>query len=208
MERSDLKQKALVFLSLILCFWPCWLFAQAPSDSTNHVLIKAGRLIDVRGGKILSSYGILIEGAKIKEVGPIETIAAKVKKNTITIDLSNCTVLPGLIDCHTHLTFQPENYMDDIFRKSPIDVAVIAHIYAKRTLEAGFTTVRDLGAAEYIDVALRKAIDSGKLPGPRMQVATLTVGSTGGIMISPAFHRTSNSRISPVLLMVLNKSEN
>ena len=67
-----------------------------------------------------------------------------------------------------------------IFRKSPIDWAVTAHVYAKRTLEAGFTTVRDLWAPEYIDVALRKAIDAGKIPGPRMQVATLAIGSTGG----------------------------
>jgi imidazolonepropionase-like amidohydrolase len=70
--------------------------------------------------------------------------------------------------------------MEDLFRKSPIDVAVTAHIYARRTLDAGFTTIRDVGAGEFIDVALRNAINAGTVAGPRMQVATLAVGSTGG----------------------------
>jgi len=89
-------------------------------------------------------------------------------------------VLPGLIDAHTHVTSQPANYLEDLFRKSPIDVAVTSHIYARRTLEAGFTTIRDVGAGEFIDRALRDAINRGDVPGPRMQVATLTVGATGG----------------------------
>lgn len=96
------------------------------------------------------------------------------------MDPSRRTPLPGLIDCHTHLTSQPGNYYDDLFRKSPIDVAVTAHVSARRTLEAGFTTVRDVGAGEFIDVALRNAINRGEVAGPRMQVATLTVGATGG----------------------------
>jgi imidazolonepropionase-like amidohydrolase len=180
MELNGFKQKKLARLGLLLFCWSSLLLAQTPRDSINQWFIKAGRLVDARAGKVLASYGILIEGEKIKEVGPMEVLAAKMPSDTPTIDLTNCTVLPGLIDCHTHLTWQPENYMDDTFRKSPIDFAVIAHVYAKRTLEAGFTTVRDLWAPEYIDVALRKAIDAGKIPGPRMQVATLAVGSTGG----------------------------
>ena len=117
MGRNDLKQTTLASLGLLLFFWPSLLLAQMPRDSINQVFIKAGRLVDVRAGKILGSYGILIEGTQIKEVGPIETVAAKVPHNTQVIDLTNCTVLPGLIDCHTHLTWQPENYMDDHIQK-------------------------------------------------------------------------------------------
>ena len=75
---------------------------------------------------------------------------------------------------------QPEDYYGDRFRKSPIDLAISAHVYARRTVEAGFTTIRNLGAAEYIDLALRRAIDSGKVVGPRMLCAAITLSATGG----------------------------
>ena len=146
------------------------------ADSTTRIAIRAGRLIDGRGGPPITNAVILIEGDRITAVGPGLTIPA----NARIIDLSRSTVLPGFIDCHTHVTSQPSDYYQDIFRRSPIDVAVTAHVYAKRTLEAGFTTIRDVGSREFIDVALRNAIDRGDVPGPRMQAATLAVGSTGG----------------------------
>ncbi len=152
----------------------------AQSTSKEVTLIKAGRLVDVKNGRVLTDQAILIEGDRIKEVGPSKDIAPHAPPGAKVIDLSNSTVLPGLIDCHTHVTSQPGNYYEDIFRRSPIDVAVTAHVYAKRTLEAGFTTIRDVGAGEFIDVALRNAINAGSVAGPRMQVATLTIGSTGG----------------------------
>jgi len=145
-------------------------------EPPKRIAVKAGRLIDTKTGAVTNNSIILIEGDKITAVGPNVTVPAEVE----VIDLKDKTVAPGLIDCHTHMTFQPGNYYDDIFRKSPIDVAVIAHVYARRTLEAGFTTVRDVGAGEFIDVALRNAINRGDVIGPRMQVATLTVGATGG----------------------------
>ncbi|HKE05110.1 MAG TPA: amidohydrolase family protein [Blastocatellia bacterium] len=145
-------------------------------EQPKRIAIKAGRLIDTKTGAIANNAFILIEGDKITAVGPDVTVPAGAE----VIDLKDKTVLPGLIDCHTHMTSQPGNYYEDIFRKSPIDVAVIAHVYARRTLEAGFTTVRDVGAGEFIDVALRNAINRGDVVGPRMQVATLTVGATGG----------------------------
>ena len=152
--------------------------AQTPSPSAapTRVAIRAGRLIDGQGGAPITDAVVLVENDRITAIGRGLAIPAGAR----VIDLGRATVLPGFIDAHTHVTSQPENYMEDLFRKSPIDVAVSAHIYARRTLLAGFTTIRDVGAGEFIDVALRNAINNGTVAGPRMQVATLTVGSTGG----------------------------
>jgi imidazolonepropionase-like amidohydrolase len=150
--------------------------AQQSPTASRHVAIRAGRLIDGRGGAPLRDAVILIEGDRIASVGQ----GLAIPKDAEVIDLTRSTVLPGLIDCHTHVTVQPADYYEDLFRRSPIDVAVTAHLYAKRTLDAGFTTIRDVGAGEFIDVALRNAINRGDVPGPRMQVATLAVGATGG----------------------------
>ncbi len=147
-----------------------------PAPAGGRVAVRAARLIDGRGGAPVAGVVVLVEKDRIAAVGANLPIPAGVP----VIDLGSATLLPGLIDCHTHITGQPGNYLDDLFRRSPIDQAVMAHVYARKTLEAGFTTVRDLGAGEFIDVALRKAIDAGVLPGPRIQPATLGVSATGG----------------------------
>ncbi|HEV3469465.1 MAG TPA: amidohydrolase family protein [Pyrinomonadaceae bacterium] len=142
----------------------------------KRVAVRAARMIDVRQGRVVENPVVLVEGDRITAAGPNLNVPAGVE----VIDLGGATLLPGLIDCHTHITGQPGNYYEDIFRRSPIDNAVVAHVYARRTLEAGFTTVRDLGSGEFIDVALRNAINAGTVAGPRIQAATLAVGATGG----------------------------
>jgi len=150
--------------------------ATALAQTKPVTLIKAGHLVDVVAGTVLDDQMILIEGDTIKAVAPgIQTPGP-----ATVVDLSHAWVLPGLIDCHTHITAESENYYDDTFRKSPIDRAIYAHVFARRTLEAGFTTCRDVGSAEFVDVALKKAIDAGKIPGPRLFVAAHALSATGG----------------------------
>ncbi|HMH56092.1 MAG TPA: amidohydrolase family protein, partial [Gemmatimonadales bacterium] len=151
--------------------------AQAADTSSHRLAIRAARLIDGRGGAPILNAVILVDSTRITAVGT----RLPIPSGTRVIDLGNATVLPGLIDCHTHITGgDPGDYYESLFRRSPIDYAVAAPTFARRTLEAGFTTVRDVGSGEFIDVALRRAIDSGLVVGPRMQVATLAIGSTGG----------------------------
>lgn len=154
--------------------------AEEPPKPPAIILIKAARLIDTAAGVVRENQAILIEGDKVKTIGAASEIEKSLPADTRVIDLGNATLLPGLIDCHTHITSQPQNYYEDIFRRSPIDYAVTAHVYARRTLEAGFTTVRDVGAGEYVDIALRKAIDAGTVAGPRILCSGLSLGSTGG----------------------------
>ena len=149
----------------------------ATSIGQNLKAIKAGKMIDVLNGTILTNQIILIDSNKIVDIGP----SLAIPSNAEVIDLSNATVLPGLMDCHTHLTWEPgDNYYEDIFRKTPIDYAVRAPIYLKRTLEAGFTMCRDVGSDQLIDISLRDAVNDGSIPGPRMLVATFAIGATGG----------------------------
>ena len=147
--------------AIALCFTVSQAAAQLP-DSTARVAIRAGKLIDGRGGPPITNAVILIQGDRITAVGSGLTIPANVR----VIDLTKSTVLPGFIDCHTHVTSQPSDYYEDIFRKTPIDVAVMAHVYAKRTLDAGFTTIRDVGSSEFIDVALHDCDQDRTLAAP------------------------------------------
>ncbi len=175
-----MKYSAL-FASFLLTFSVHAAESQNPSPTPPQlVVVKAARWVDPAAGTVRENQAILIEGDKVKQSGPVAEITKNLAPAVRVIDLGNATVVPGLIDCHTHVTGQPENYYEDIFRKSPIDVATTSHVFARRTLLAGFTTVRNVGAQEFTDIALRRAIDTGKIPGPRMLCSAVALGSTGG----------------------------
>lgn len=156
--------------------------AQASGAAPRRVVLRAAHVIEPRTGKRIDNAVIVVDGDRITSVtaGGAASSGVAPAGTATTIDLGDVTVLPGLIDVHTHLTSESHDYYTDLFRHSPIDDAVRAHVYAKRTLEAGFTTVRDVGAAELIDVALRNAINEGVVEGPHMLVATMPLSATGG----------------------------
>ena len=164
--------------------------AQPPA--ADVVLIKAGRLIDVKAGRVLTGQAILIEGDHIKEVGPAQELASRAGSGVRVIDLSDKTVLPGLIDCHTHLTMDPNLTGYESLGVSIPREALRGAKNARLTLQAGFTTVRNVGANGYSDIALRDAINAGDVPGPRMLASGPAMGSTGGHMdenlLAPEYH--------------------
>ena len=170
--------RRLLFAVALLALVPASLRpSQVPPQAAVRTAIRAARLIDGNGGVPVRDAVVIIEGERIVAAGPNLPIPA----GATVIDLGGATLLPGLIDCHTHMTGgDPRDYYERLFRRSPIDAAIEAHVYARRTLEAGFTTIRDVGASEFVDVALRKAIDAGVVAGPRLQVASLAIGATGG----------------------------
>jgi imidazolonepropionase-like amidohydrolase len=137
---------------------------------------------------LVNNAFILIEGGRIKAVGPNLTVPA----NAEVIDLKDKTVLPGLIDCHTHLTFEPGGLGYSSLGVSVPREALKGARNARVTLEAGFTTVRNVGARGYTDIALRDAIEAGDVPGPRIVASGPSLGITGGHcdenLLAPEFH--------------------
>lgn len=180
-------QKTLASL-VALILLPAAFLAQSPAKEV--VLIKAGKLIDVRAGRVLNDQAILIEGDRIKQVGSSQSVRAPASARVV--DLSNATVLPGLIDCHTHLTFDPSNTGYSALGISTPREALYGAKNARITLEAGFTTVRNVGANGYSDIALRDAINAGDIPGPRVDASGPSIGVTGGhcdeSLLAPEFH--------------------
>jgi imidazolonepropionase-like amidohydrolase len=164
---------------LVLTLTAGWACADDPADKKPLLAIRAGRLFDGTGDTEREAVVILIEGDRIKSVQP--TAQADIPEGAKTIDLSKATVLPGLIDCHTHLQSRADRF-DPIysFRLTPFQRAFSAVLNAKKTLEAGFTTVRDLGSAPFLAVDLRESINDGFLVGPRIVASGPGISMTGG----------------------------
>ena len=152
------------------------------TQSTNKpapvLAIKAGKLIDVEAGKVLLDQIILVQNQHILSVGSSKTMA--IPAGAQILDLSKSTVLPGLIDSHTHLTGNAHQHGYSSIGTSNIRAALYGVRAARDTLQAGFTTVRNVGADGFGDVALRDAINDGDVPGPRMLVSGYALGITGG----------------------------
>jgi imidazolonepropionase-like amidohydrolase len=146
-------------------------------QSSKVVAIHAGHVLDVKTGKLLADQTVVIEDGKIVSVG--EASASKAPAGAVSIELPGATILPGLIDAHTHLTSNPTFGYEELAISIPRE-ALIGAKNARVTLNAGFTTVRNVGADGYSDVALRDAINAGDVPGPRMLVSGPPLGITGG----------------------------
>jgi imidazolonepropionase-like amidohydrolase len=138
--------------------------------------VDCGRLLDVKSGAWRERVSILIENGTVKSVGPMAPGAGHV-------DLSAYSCLPGFIDAHVHLTSETEPRVSSLHRElsdNPADAAYRSVAFAQRTLMAGFTTVRDVGAEEALNVSLKRAIEAGEIPGPRMFTAGKIISTLGG----------------------------
>ncbi len=159
----------------------CWvaLAQTATKTEPKTTYILAGRMFDSTSDNVRETMVIVVEGERIKTVGSAGAI--KIPTGSTVIDLSNATVLPGLIDCHTHLGSRADRYNEIYdFKDSPFSSAFAGVINARKTLEAGFTSVRDVGSAPFLAVDLRNSINEGFLLGPRIVASGPGISITGG----------------------------
>jgi imidazolonepropionase-like amidohydrolase len=147
----------------------------APAQQATLHLV-AGSLVDPLKGEVVRDPVITIEGDRIVSVSS----GGDVPEGATTIDLGGATLLPGLADTHMHLTFNDTDFGMDMMSLSSADYAIRGVVNARRSLMRGFTAGRNLGSAGFEDVALKRAIDAGLVPGPRLQVAGPSIGVTGG----------------------------
>ena len=166
--------------------------AQAPESAMSTapapaIVLKAAHLFDGRSGRLSEPGLVVVQGGRIAGVGA----GASVPAGSRVIDLGDATLLPGFIDAHVHIADDhDDNWAQGFYEnmlRFPVEQSFHAARNAKVTLDAGFTTVRNVGAADFVDVALRNAINAGITQGPRMLVAGHAIGSTGGHCDSSPF---------------------
>lgn len=152
-------------------------FASTPAMADNITYLKAGQLFDSRSGRVASNAVVTIKDDRIVAVGDSSTL---IPDGARVIDLSDSFVLPGLMDMHTHVIGNLDPFFFSGYFQSPHRKTIGGVVNAEKTLLAGFTTIRNVGASDYADVALRNAINAGEIPGPRMAVSGPGLGITGG----------------------------
>ncbi len=142
--------------------------------AAETVTVSAKRLLDVESGRLVENPVVRIEN------GVVVSVATRAPGEKVTFDLGDVTLLPGLTDCHVHLVGGEEQTPYQSLTETTAHAALEGAVNARKTVEAGFTTVRDLGARDFADVALRDEIAAGRIVGPRMLVATKSISATGG----------------------------
>ena len=152
------------------------LWASAALATETVTVLRAARLYDGKSDTVVSPGVVVVTSGTILAAGP----RAEIPSGARVVDLGDATLLPGLMDAHTHLSFESsldwrQDQLDSLKKPIP-ELAIDATEYARRTLLAGFTTVRDVGSSDLIDVGLRNAIEAGKIPGPHMLVAVNAIG--------------------------------
>ena len=143
------------------------------------IVLKAARMFDGTSDSVVRNAVVVVDGKRIAAISP-----SSIPPNAQVIDLGDATLLPGFIDAHVHLTEEASDnwYLDhfqDLMRQ-PAEQALLASTFARKTIDAGFTTVRNVGASDYVDIGLRNAINNGWVVGPRMLVSGYAIGATGG----------------------------
>jgi imidazolonepropionase-like amidohydrolase len=188
--------KSILFASsmAVSILWSGASLAAAAQPPVPPVAIHAAHVVDPASGKVLDDQIILVQGDKISAIGSARTLS--VPADARRIELGARTILPGLIDCHVHITAMAnEEGANGLLVTTPRE-AINGVVNAKLTLEAGFTTIRNLGAGGFADVALRDAINDGAVEGPRMLVSGPALGATGGHadenLLPFEYHRSSD----------------
>lgn len=170
------------FLALMFLLSVLPLLAQqqpAKAAPPKPVYIRAGHLFDATSDNLRDNVIILVAGDRIQSVGPAQNV--QIPPGSTVIDLSHATVLPGLIDCHVHLGARADRYEEIYrFKSTPFQSAFAATVHARKTLEAGFTSVRDVGSLPFLAVDLRNSINEGLVPGPRIVASGPAISITGG----------------------------
>lgn len=166
-----MTREAAALLSLFL--------ACAAAEAAPATVVRASHWFDATTGVLRGPVSVIVQDGKIAAIGS----DAAVPTGAEVIDLGDATILPGFIDAHVHIddedTDNPYRHFHDSLLDTPADRALHAARFARRTLQAGFTTVRDVGSEEFVDVALRRAVAAGDVPGPRIIASGYAIGSPG-----------------------------